>query len=113
MRAAGATVELIPGNRQATSDAAEARAIERVFALQDLLANRELRGVIGQIDQLPSLPGSYWALSEAIRRPDVTAEKLAGLVEQDPALTARLLQLVNSAYFGLPRRVASVQPPST
>ena len=65
--------------------------------------------VIGQIDQLPSLPSSYWALSDAIRRPDVTAEKLAGLVEQDPALTVRLLQLVNSAYFGLPRRVASVQ----
>ena len=85
------------------------RAIERVFALQDLLASRDLRAVIGQIDQLPSLPSSYWALNDAIRRPDVTAEKLAGLVEQDPALTARVLQLVNSAYFGLPRRVASVQ----
>jgi putative nucleotidyltransferase with HDIG domain len=83
--------------------------IERTCALQELLNGEALRAMIGQMGELPSQPGVYLALAQALADPAISLSDVAQLVEQDMAMSAKCLQLVNSAFFGLGRRVTSVQ----
>lgn len=83
--------------------------IERTCALQNRLNNPVVRTIVGRLAHLPSAPQIYWDLTALLERDDVSLAKLAQVAEQDPAMVAKLLQLVNSAYFGLARRVTSVE----
>lgn len=82
--------------------------IERACTLPALLTDPALRSLVGRLDRLPSPPTLYLELTRATARPDVTMAELAALVEQDPAMTAKVLQLANSALFGLHAKQASV-----
>ena len=83
--------------------------IERALRLQDLLSNEVLRKAVGQLGTLPSAPRVYHALSAALGQRDVEISKVAAIVKQDVGVVTRVLQFVNSAYFGLSRRVTSVE----
>ena len=85
-----------------------ARMIVNSLALRRLLTSRELTERIAAIGSLPSPPDIYQRLVKALKSDDVTVQKVADLVSRDIGITAKLLQLVNSAYFGLSRRVDSV-----
>lgn len=90
-------------------EAAEVRAaIERVCTLQELLASAELRKAVGAVGDLPSLSRVYTSLLEALRKPDVSVAQISGVIEQDAAMSAKVLQLANSAFFGLARRVTNL-----
>ena len=90
-------------------DPARLRAIiERACGLPALLTSEPLRRLIGRLERLPSPPELYWALTRATRRTDVSMAELADLVEQDPAMAAKVLQMVNSAFFGPQRTYTSV-----
>jgi HD-like signal output (HDOD) protein len=58
--------------------------------------------------KLVSLPEVYFQLKNLLDLPEYSLKDVAAVVEQDPALTARLLRLVNSAFFGLAVRVDTV-----
>jgi HD-like signal output (HDOD) protein/ActR/RegA family two-component response regulator len=73
----------------------------RAFALKDLLENPELKGLVSRLDSLPSLPALYLQLTEELQRPEPSLAKVAKLISADIAMTAKVLQLVNSAFFGL------------
>lgn len=83
--------------------------IERACNLQAMLADETIRRTIGKLDKLPSVPRTYLQLTDALSRPNVGLADLAAIVEQDPAMSAKVLQLVNSAYFGLPRQMTSIR----
>lgn len=57
---------------------------------------------------LPVMPEVGLALIATLDDDDAPASKIQGLIAQDPVLTAKLLALANSAAFGLPRKVASL-----
>jgi HD-like signal output (HDOD) protein/ActR/RegA family two-component response regulator len=76
-------------------------AIARVCALQDLFCTPKIRQIIGTIGALPSPSGSYLALAEAIDNPTSSLERVASIVTRDVAMSAKVLQLVNSGFFGL------------
>jgi HD-like signal output (HDOD) protein/CheY-like chemotaxis protein len=82
--------------------------IERACGLQTLLANTYLQRVVGTIDQLPALSSHYWVLAQAIARPESSIADIAAIVEGDPAMSLKVLQLVNSAYFGMSQRTDSI-----
>ena len=83
--------------------------IERTCNLQALLHEQAIRQLVGKLDKLPSVPRVYWELTKAMAREDVGLMQIARIVEEDPAMSAKVLQLVNSAYFGLAQRVVSIQ----
>jgi HD-like signal output (HDOD) protein len=58
---------------------------------------------------LPSIPRRYAALSAALDRLDAPIREVASVVEKDVAMAAKVLQLVNSSFFGLPHRVANIE----
>ncbi len=81
--------------------------LTRVMRLRALLDNSALRVLVNNLGTLPSLPDTYSRLIEALRSERASAQDVASLVERDPAMSAKLLQMVNSAFFGLRRRIAS------
>jgi HD-like signal output (HDOD) protein/ActR/RegA family two-component response regulator len=84
-------------------------AIDRACDLRQLLREEGWRRAAGGVMALPSCPRLYTDLTELMADPDATAAHAAALVERDVAMTAKVLQLVNSAFFGLGRRVARIQ----
>ena len=68
---------------------------------------QELRKALGGA-RLPSFPAVTMQVLDAVRDPDAPTSTIGGLVQQDPALTVKLLKTVNSAASGLQRRCESV-----
>jgi HD-like signal output (HDOD) protein len=84
------------------------RTIERVCALQNLLESDRVKTFVAEIGSLPSLPALYQELTRLSQDPRVTLDALGAVIERDVAMSAMVLKLVNSAYFGLLRPVESV-----
>ena len=63
---------------------------------------------ISQSARLVSLPDVYLRLKTVLDNPDSNLADVADVVGSDPAMTARLLRLVNSAYFGLATEIDTV-----
>jgi putative nucleotidyltransferase with HDIG domain len=83
-------------------------AIERATSLNSILNNKRLESIIGSMQQLPSLPKSCMEMREALADPDSDSHRIARLVERDPAMSAKVLQLVNSAFFGVARNISDI-----
>ena len=79
----------------------------RASALHRLLINGKLKDLISSIETLPSLPTIYAKLQKRIREPEASLDDIADIIGQDLAMTAKILQLVNSAFFGFYQRVES------
>jgi HD-like signal output (HDOD) protein len=82
--------------------------IERTCQFQALMHDEGIRRVVGALDRLPSLPDVYWELVRATENPDIGLSDIARIGERDPAMSVKVLQLVNSAYFGLPQKTDSI-----
>ncbi len=85
------------------------RTIERACSLQGLLDDPNIREVVGRLDKLPSVPATYSRLIDLIGERDASMEEVARIVAEDPAMTAKVLQLVNSAFFGHAQHVSSIR----
>ena len=81
--------------------------VDRALAIRDLLQSDSLRAVVSQIGSLPPMPQSYAQLCEKLRSPEVSAKEVGRIMESDLAMTAKVLHLVNSAFFGLRQHVSS------
>jgi len=81
--------------------------IARAFALRGLLKSENIRQVISQIDSLPSLPMLYLELLDELKSPDASIRRAGEIIERDVAMTAKILQLANSAFFAFRHRVTS------
>ena len=84
-------------------------AVERATSLSDVLNNKLLASLVGSVQDLPVLPRIYLDLRHALTDPDVPLKSIVRIVEQDVGISAKILQLVNSAFFGLPREISSLQ----
>lgn len=80
--------------------------IERAEALRVLLDHPALRQLVGEIKTLPSLPSIYQELMQEMQAPQASLKKAARIVAKDLGMVTKILQLVNSAFFGLRTRVA-------
>lgn len=75
--------------------------IARATSLGEVLDSKMLTSLVGALRDLPSLPRVFSELKIALAQPDVSIQRISQIVPQDVALSAKLLQLVNSAFFGL------------
>jgi HD-like signal output (HDOD) protein len=64
---------------------------------------------IEQIENLPTLPEVANKLLKIINDPTTTAVDVANLISRDLSLTSKVLRLANSAFYGIPRTVTTVQ----
>lgn len=82
--------------------------IEKAYKLRQHLQNSELLALINGIDDLPSLPEVYLKLEEEINSKNSSLDNLSKIISTDPIITAKILQLTNSAFFGLPHRISNI-----
>ena len=80
--------------------------INRVCSLRDLLTDENLRRLVSQLPTVPSLPLLYSELVDELGKEESSARKVGEIVKQDIGMTVKILQIVNSAFFGLRRRIS-------
>ena len=81
--------------------------ITRACALRDLLSEDSLRELVSQMSTIPSLPETYTEIVEELQSPNASMKKVGEIVSKDMGMTAKVLQLVNSAFFGLRHHVST------
>lgn len=84
-------------------------AIERVLEARARSADPRVLELVGRIGSLPVAQGTYRRLSAAIARGDVRLDLVGAILEEDPGLAAKTLQLANSAFFGLKQPLSSIR----
>ena len=68
----------------------------------------EFRKALREVKNLPTLPGIVAKLSRMAEDPDTTTEQMGKLISKDHILSAKLLKLVNSAFYGFPQKISSL-----
>lgn len=81
--------------------------VNRACTLRDLLNRKSLKKIISRTEDLPSLPNLYTEIMEELQSPNGSIQRIGKIVEKDLSMTAKVLQLVNSAFFGLPRHISN------
>jgi len=81
--------------------------ISRAFMMRDLLVNDSLRSLVSRIDSLPSLPMLYVEVVDELKSEDASIRKVGEIIAKDLGMTAKILQLVNSSFFGVSRHISN------
>ena len=82
--------------------------VARALALRELLADETLIRVVSQIEGLPSAPSIYQEITQELNSPNASLQKVTKIISKDVSMTAKILQLANSAFFGLSQHVSSM-----
>ncbi len=72
----------------------------RVTALEALVPSPDLRQLLARVDRIPCSPVRREALASLLQSPQPAIEQVASVVAQDPGMTALILKLANSDFFG-------------
>jgi len=83
-------------------------SINRAMQLQGFLSNKNIADVINGIEELPSIPAIYLKLEQELNSQNVSLSKVGELISEDVSISAKILQIVNSAFFGLAKETADV-----
>lgn len=84
-------------------------ALDRAFGLDIWLSNPTVRALVNRMKHMPSPPELYFEVVKALQSPDVDLRGIVQKASRDPAITAKLLRLANSAAFGLAMKVTGVE----
>lgn len=82
-------------------------AVLRATSINSLARNERIKQLVSRMDRLPSIPSLYIEIIEKLQSMESSIDDVADIISKDMAMTAKILKLVNSAFFGLARRVSS------
>ncbi len=68
----------------------------------------QIRKLVRKNVKLTTLPAIFTRINEIIMKPSSSSHEIAALISKDTSLTARLLKIVNSAFYGYPSRIDSL-----
>lgn len=80
--------------------------LSRACALRTMMGNIRLKNLITSLGDLPTLPDVYVQLQDKLSDPESSIDDIAMLVEKDLAISTKILQIVNSSFFGLRTKIA-------
>ena len=73
------------------------------------MTNRNIYHIALKVESFPGMPTTAAKLLPLLESDDSTAAEIESILKYDPGLTANILKLTNSAYFGIPTRISSVR----
>ena len=85
------------------------QVIERTRELRQWLSEERLQAAVGRVDHLPSTPRLFSELSKALDDEGSSADTVAAIVRQDPAMSSKVLQVVNSSFFSTGANISDVR----
>jgi HD-like signal output (HDOD) protein/ActR/RegA family two-component response regulator len=83
--------------------------IDRCLGLHELLNRSAVRSLVGRVRQLPALPRTFARLQPLLHSERTSARDVSEVISADAAVTARVLQMVNSAFFRHARRITNIE----
>jgi putative nucleotidyltransferase with HDIG domain len=87
------------------SDQTLIETIQRADLISRMLSDERLKQRLHQIENFPSIPSVYTELTQKLNDSAASMEEIGAIIIRDPSLTIKLLQIVNSPYYGLPMPV--------
>ena len=79
--------------------------LNKLFGLRHLLEDESIKRIVSQTETLPSLPEVYTDVISELQSADPSVQKVGEIISTDLAMTAKILHVVNSAFFGLVRKI--------
>jgi len=70
---------------------------------------KKLKIIVDKIHNLPTPPIVFSQITKVINNPDTSAYEIGAIIAEDPALTAKVLKLTNSSFYGIPRTITNVK----
>ena len=83
--------------------------LRRALALREFLSEEALIRVVSRIETLPSAPSIYNEVIQELSRSDTSIQKIGEIIARDVSMTAKILHLANSAFFGLHQSVNTLE----
>jgi len=83
------------------------KIVDNSLGLRSMIFNEEMHTKIASVGALPSPPELYNELIKELQSEDTSLRHVADLIKKDIGITAKLLQMINSAFFGLPTHIES------
>ena len=85
------------------------QTLAKLFALRDILSDDSIKKIVSQIESLPSLPTIYTEIMAEMQSADPSINNVGAIIGRDVSMTAKILQVVNSVFFGLPQKIGNPQ----
>ena len=83
------------------------QTVLRACGLREILTQESLTQLVSRVHTLPSLPTLYRDIIEELQSPSASIQKVGQIISRDIGMSAKILQLVNSAFFGLRKHVST------
>lgn len=90
-----------------TDGAGLAAQVNRIACVQEWMTDAGMKKLLAQCRKLPAIPKLYSQVTAELASPNGSIDVVAQHIAQDPVMTAKLLQVVNSAFFALGREVTN------
>jgi putative nucleotidyltransferase with HDIG domain len=72
-------------------------------------ADKKIKLVVNRIHNLPTPPIVFTQVNKVLSDPKTSAYQIGAIISEDPALSAKILKLTNSSFYGIPRTITSVK----
>lgn len=82
-------------------------AILRAFTMRDLLSNEQLKQLATRTRALPALPALHAQITEELLKEEPSMERIGNIIAKDIGMATKILQLVNSAFFGVSQPISN------
>ncbi|MCF7707350.1 MAG: HDOD domain-containing protein [Verrucomicrobia bacterium] len=82
--------------------------IKRIEHLNSLLNGGEIRVLASKLSHLPTIPKIYNEIVHALESPECPIDHIGKIIKKDPSLSSKILQILNSAFFGAPRESSNI-----
>ncbi len=93
--------------------AAEGQEQKEKEQIESSIKLETLAALVRQLDSLPTLPQTVQLVREATEDENISLKEVGDIVSKDLAVSAKLLQMANSAAFGFPNRIVTVEMATT
>lgn len=80
-------------------------ALSRADSINQFVRNDRIQSLVSRMRTLPSRPSLYLEVMRELRSPSASAVTVGELVEKDLAISTKLIQVVNSAFYGMAQQV--------
>ena len=81
-------------------------SIEGACALENWVPRNSIRELVRRIRTLPTMPTLYQEVITLLKSPDATTAQVGAIIAKDMSMTTKLLQVLNSAWFGASRKIS-------
>ncbi len=83
-------------------------AISQFTRMTKYLHDGNLMGLINNIDELPTLPSTFMKIEKELSYKNVSLQRIGGIISESVTVTAKMIRIINSPFFGLKFRINDI-----